>query len=89
MRIASRTRPEGRIGQSSRLVTFVWPDVDTATSYVLQVGTFTGASDRYNANVGNVLLTGLVLDPGTYYSRVVPYAGDTPMTPMDEQRVTV
>ena len=65
---------------------FVWDVVGGATSYVLQIGTATGQSNTFNANVGNVLTYSVALNPGTYYSRVVPQgAGSTTA----EQTVTV
>lgn len=64
--------------RNPQLVAFVWDAVGGASSYVLQIGTSTGQSDRYNSNVGNVLTYTLTLLPGTYYSRVVPQgAGST------------
>ena len=67
-------------------VYFVWAAVESATSYVLQIGTATTESDVYNSNVGNVLTADVPLASGTYYSRVVPVgAGST----TDEQEVVV
>lgn len=87
MRIASRMRPEARRALPfAQDVAFVWSAVAGATSYVLQVGTATTLSDRYNADVGNVLSASLMLSSGTYYSRLVPQgAGSTTA----EQTVTV
>lgn len=53
-------------------VAFIWSAEAGATSYVLQVGPFTGSYTTFNANVGDVLTYSLFLAPGTYYSRVVP-----------------
>ena len=67
-------------------VAFVWDAVESATSYVLQVGTASGQSDRYDGDVGNVLTYSLDLTTGVYFSRVVPQgAGETTA----EQTVTV
>ena len=77
-----RSRPSNQLVG----VEFVWDVVIGASSYVLQVGTATTQSDRFNQDVGDVLAYGLALSPGTYYSRVVPQgAGST----TDEQAVTV
>lgn len=54
---------------------FVWDAYGGADSYVLQVGTASGASDRYNVNLGNVLTHTLALAPGTHYARRLAYAG--------------
>jgi hypothetical protein len=70
-------------------VAFVWDATEGATSYLLQVGTATGQSDTYNADVGDVLTYSLDLAPDTYYARVTPYTGGTPGTTSDEQVVTV
>ena len=87
--LTTRQRPTGRPGFLGQYVAFVWDDVTDATSYVFQVGTATGQSDVHNADVGNVLSHAVWLDPGTYYSRVVPYNGASPMTALAEQTVTV
>lgn len=86
MRIALRQHPMLRLARYGQTVAFVWDAVVGATSYVLQVGTATTESDIYNANVGNVLAESLYLDPGTYYSRVVPQGAGSAT---DEQVVTV
>lgn len=77
--------------QTGTEIAFVWDDVTNATSYVLQVGTATGQSDRCNSNVGNVTTMALTLAPGTYYSRVVIVGGehDGELTPGGEKSVTV
>ena len=64
---------------------FVWDAYAGATSYVLQVGTATGLSDRYNTNVGNYLTHTLALAPGTYYARYLAYAGATLLYTSAEQ----
>lgn len=89
MRVASRMRPEIRLGRYDQLVMFVWDDVATATTYVLQVGSATTQSDVFDTNVGNVLTYSILLTPGTYFSRVVPYADATPLTALAEQTVVV
>jgi len=74
------------MGRYGATVAFVWDAVDGATSYVLQVGTATTQSNIYNADRGNTLSYSMWLDPGTYYSRVVPQGAGTTT---DEQTVTV
>lgn len=68
---------------------YVWDAYGGADSYVLQVGTSTGLSDRYNANIGNVTNKTLALAPGTYYARYLAYAGATLLYASDEQTRTV
>jgi hypothetical protein len=88
--LAITHRPEHRLGRYAKVVYFTWADVVDATTYVLQVGTTTpGGTERYNADVGNVLIFPLTLEPGTYYSNIVPYNGATPMTALGEQGVNV
>lgn len=82
-------RPEHRLGRYAQVVYFTWADVEDATSYLLKVGTTSGGTERYNADVGNVLIFPLTLEPGTYFSNVVPYNGATPMTALGEQEVNV
>lgn len=87
-------RPEHRTGYlyavaMSQTVYFTWAAVVGATSYVLCVGPSSGIYTTYMQDVGNVLVKALVLEPGTYYSRVVPYTGDTAGDATDEQTVTV
>lgn len=67
-------------------VAFVWAAVESATSYILQVGPSTGTYTTYNNNVGNVLTCSLPLAAGTYYTRVVPVGAGSPTA---EQTVTV
>lgn len=92
---AKRVKPEqrkGRYGSGGGAVTpvyFIW-DADTnATSYVLQIGTSTGASDRFNEDVGNVLTYGVSLETGSYYSRVQPWANSSALSTSAEQTVTI
>jgi hypothetical protein len=61
-------------------VVFSWTAVGGATSYTLQVGTSSGASDYGIYVVGNVLTYTLNLPPGTYYARVVDNFTGTPST---------
>lgn len=68
---------------------FVWDAYAGANSYVLQVGTSPGLSDRYNANVGNFLTHTLALAPGTYYARRLAYAGATLLHTSAEQTRSV
>jgi len=82
-------RPEHRLGRYAKVVYFVWADVVDATTYLLKVGTTSGGTQRYNADVGNNLSFPLTLEPGTYYSNVVPYNGETPMDALGEQTVNV
>jgi hypothetical protein len=68
----------------------VWASDPAADDYVLQVGTTSGVYNVFNASVGYVLtytVTGLAA--GTYYVRVVPYDGATPLTPTAEQEVVL
>lgn len=74
---------------SSGTTYFVWDAVSSATSYVLQVGTSTGASDRFNEDVGNVLTYALDLSTGTYYSRTQAWANSSCLSTTAEQTVTV
>lgn len=53
----------------STTIYFVWDAVTDADSYVLEVGTTSGGSERFDADVGNVLTYPLVMVPGTYWSR--------------------
>lgn len=86
---AKRVKPEQRKGRYGALVYFTW-DADTnATSYVLQIGTSTGASDRFNEDVGNVLTYGVSLETGSYYSRVQPWANSSALSTTAEEPVTV
>jgi hypothetical protein len=87
--LAITHRPEQRLGRYAKVYFFTWPDVVDATTYLLKVGTTTGGTDRYNADVGNNLSFPLTLEPGTYYSSVVPYNEATPMDALAEQTVTV
>lgn len=87
--LAITHRPEHRLGRYAKVVYFVWADVENATTYLLKVGTSSGGTQRFNADVGNVLAYPLTLEPGTYYSNVVPYNGETPMDALVEQTVTV
>jgi hypothetical protein len=87
--LAITHRPEHRLGRYAKVVYFTWPDVVDATTYLLKVGTTSGGTERYNADVGNNLSYSLVLEPGTYYSNIVPYNGATPMDALVEQTVTV
>ena len=65
---------------------FIWDAVTGATSFVLQVGRTTTASDVFNEDVGLVRTYELQLPHGTYFSRVVPQgAGST----TDEQTFTI
>lgn len=52
-------------------VVFSWTSVGGATSYTLQIGTTTGASDYGTYDVGDVLTYTVQLPPGTYYARVI------------------
>lgn len=83
-----RVKPEHRKGRYGALVAFVWDSDTNATSYVLQIGTSTGASDRFNQDVGNVLTYGVSLEAGTYYSRVQPWASSC-LSTSAEQTVSV
>ena len=67
-------------------VVFVWDAVVGATSYIVQIGTATGQSDVYNADVGNFLTTTRYLMTGIYFSRVVPQGAGSPTA---EQEFTV
>jgi large repetitive protein len=87
--LAITHRPEHRLGRYAKVVYFTWAAVVDATTYLLKVGTSTGGTQRYNADVGNVLIFPLTLEPGTYFSNVVPYNGATPMDALVEQTVTV
>jgi hypothetical protein len=82
-------RPEHRLGRYAKVVYFTWAAVVDATTYLLKVGTSSGGTQRYNADVGNVLIFPLTLEPGTYFSNVVPYNESTPMPALGEQTVTV
>jgi hypothetical protein len=56
------------------------------------VGTVQGASDVADIPMGNVTSLAVSLGgvpPRTYYVRVVPYDGSTPLTATDEQTVVV
>ncbi len=87
--LAITHRPEHRLGRYAKVVYFVWDDVVDATTYLLKVGTSSGGTQRFTQDVGNVLIYPLTLEPGTYYSNVVPYNGETPMDALGEQTVTV
>jgi hypothetical protein len=52
------------------------------------VGTATGLSDIYNANVGAVITYTLALEAGTYYWRALAYAGATLVATIFEGTVT-
>ena len=72
-------------------IALFWEAVAGATSYVAQVGTATTLSDTFNANVGNLLTTVVLVPAGTYYTRTVvvggAHAGE--LTTGGEQTVTV
>ena len=57
-------------------VVFSWTTVGGATSYTLQIGTTSGASDYGTYDVGNVLTYTVKLPPGTYYARVVDHPAE-------------
>ena len=90
-----RHRPERRpslvLGGSppSYSRVFVWSSVASATSYTLQVGTSTSASNVYNSAVGNLLTATLPLAAGTYYSRVQAYETSTCLSTLAEETFTV
>lgn len=98
MLLALRHRPERRptlviSGGDSTVVgtdvAFRWAASTAADSYALVVGSTTGSTDRYDANVGNVLTYTLRLTAGTYYARVVTYSGSTALSTYVEETVTL
>jgi hypothetical protein len=67
----------------------VWDAVVDATSYVVQVGTATGQSDELNLDVGDLRTYSIWLNPGTHYTRIVPYIGAVAQTSLAEETVTI
>ena len=52
-----------------------WTPVPGATSYRVDVGTYSGGTNVVSANVGGALAAGGALGVGTYYMKVFPLAG--------------
>lgn len=81
MRLASLTRPERRarlapVAALYDLVQFAWDAVGGATSYQLEIGTTTGATDVLVLDVGPVVAYAYRLPPGTYFTRVRDLPGN-------------
>jgi hypothetical protein len=56
---------------SGNLVSISWNSVTGAVAYVVQVGTASGASNLFNAPVGNVTAASGAVPGGTYFWRVI------------------
>jgi hypothetical protein len=60
-----------------------------ATAYTLQVGTFSGASNLFNGNVGSTTTVSGAVGPGTYFWRVIATNDAGASAPSAESQVTV
>lgn len=89
-----RPRPSSQVyvppGGDPRPAYFTWTAVSSATDYELQVSSVStgGPWGAYDSTVGNVIAVSVNLVPGTYYSRVVPWAGSTALTATAVQEFT-
>jgi hypothetical protein len=56
---------------TGRAVSLSWPAASgQPSSYLLQVGSASGASNLFNADVGNLLSLSAIVPPGTFFIRV-------------------
>ena len=69
---SSPTLPSTWLGTN---VSASWTPVPGATSYRVDVGTYSGGTNVVSANVGGALAAGGALGVGTYYMKVFPLAG--------------
>jgi hypothetical protein len=90
----ARSRPSSQVyvppGENPRPMYFNWTAISSATDYELQVSSVStsGPWGVYDSTVGNVIAASVPLVPGTYYSRVVPWAGSTALTATGAQEFT-
>ena len=86
---AVATAPAGlRSEVNGNTVTVAW-EPSSATSYILQVGTAAGTTDRFNQSVGNVTAVSGVVANGTYFWRVIAVTAAGRSAPSAEGQFTV
>ena len=77
--------------RSGNTATVSWttPSGGPVTTYVLQAGSSTGASNLYNASVGMMTTLSATVSPGTYFVRVIAHSGCGPSGASNEVVITV
>lgn len=82
--LAQGAAPVASVTVSGTSVTASWTAVPGATSYRVDLGTYSGGTNIISVNAGNILSAGGSLPVGTYFLRVFPMTGTTVGTGSNE-----
>lgn len=81
--------PTVSVNVAGNVVTLSWPPSANATSYILEVGTASGASNLFNQDIGGTLTVSGTIPSGTFFARVRARNVCGVSAPSNEATITV